>query len=74
MSEATTIELDTAKHVYHTHGAAAAGRAVFSHRLTNGITALCLRSLFEHEYDFTELSVRRKVAVVLSQFTSPHGI
>ncbi|WP_413060860.1 IS110 family transposase [Sphingomonas carotinifaciens] len=36
MSEATTIGLDIAKHVFHAHGADAAGRAVFRRRLTRG--------------------------------------
>ena len=36
MSEATTIGLDIAKHVFHAHGADAAGRAVFSRRITRG--------------------------------------
>ena len=34
MSEVTTIGLDIAKHVFHAQGADAAGRAVFSRRLT----------------------------------------
>ena len=36
MSVVTTIGLDIAKHVFHAHGADAAGRAVFSRRLTRG--------------------------------------
>jgi hypothetical protein len=36
MSEATTIGLDIAKHVFHAHGADATGRIVFSRRLTRG--------------------------------------
>jgi transposase len=36
VSEVTTIGLDIAKHVFHAHGADAAGRAVFSRRLTRG--------------------------------------
>ncbi|MEA1086472.1 IS110 family transposase [Sphingomonas sp. CD22] len=36
MSEVTTIGLDIAKQVFHAHGADAAGRAVFSRRLTRG--------------------------------------
>jgi len=36
VSEVTTIGLDIAKQVFHAHGADAAGRAVFSRRLTRG--------------------------------------
>ena len=36
MSEAITIGLDIAKHVFHAHGADATGRAVFSRKLTRG--------------------------------------
>lgn len=36
MSQATTIGLDIAKHVFHAHGADAAGRAMFSRRITRG--------------------------------------
>ena len=36
MSEATTIGLDIAKHVSHTHGADATGPAMFNRRLTRG--------------------------------------
>ena len=36
VTEATTIGVDIAKHVFHAHGADAAGRAVFSRRLTRG--------------------------------------
>lgn len=34
MSEVTTIGLDIAKHVFHAHGANAAGRAMFSRKIT----------------------------------------
>ena len=36
MSEVTTIGLDIAKHIFHAHGADAAGRALFSRRITRG--------------------------------------
>ena len=36
MTEVTTIGLDIAKQVFHAHGADAAGRAVFSRRITRG--------------------------------------
>jgi len=36
VSEVTTIGLDIAKHIFHAHGADAAGRALFSRRITRG--------------------------------------
>ena len=36
MTEVTTIGLDIAKQIFHAHGADAAGRAVFSRRITRG--------------------------------------